>query len=64
MAVEMEGAAVAQVCEEHSIPYIIIRTISDKADHSAVINFQEFIIEIAARYSEGIVSMIYQQINS
>jgi len=64
MAVEMEGAAVAQVCEEHSIPYIIIRTISDTADHSAVINFQEFIIEIAARYSEGIVSMIYQQINS
>lgn len=55
LAVEMEGAAVAQVCKEHNVPYIIIRTISDKADHSAVINFQSFITNIASHYSSGIV---------
>lgn len=38
LAVEMEGAAVAQVCADYKVPFIIIRTISDKADHSAVIN--------------------------
>lgn len=34
LAVEMEGAAVAQVCDDYKIPYVIIRTISDKADPS------------------------------
>lgn len=55
LAVEMEGASVAQVCDEHSIPYVIIRVISDKADHSAAIDFQAFISEIASKYSSGIV---------
>lgn len=55
LAVEMEGSSVAQVCEEHSVPYVIIRVISDKADHSAAIDFQAFISEIASKYSSGIV---------
>jgi len=55
LAVEMEGAAVAQVCEDHQVPYIVIRTISDKADHSAAIDFQSFIKDIASKYSVEIV---------
>jgi len=55
LAVEMEGAAVAQVCEEHDIPYMIVRVISDKADHSAAIDFQSFVSEIASKYSSSIV---------
>ena len=55
LAVEMEGAAVAQVCSEHNIPYIVIRTISDKADHSAVIDFKGFVDQIACHYSCGIL---------
>lgn len=55
LAVEMEGSAVAQVCEDHNIPYAIIRIISDKADHSAVIDFQSFVQDIASQYSLGIV---------
>ena len=43
MAVEMEGAAVAQVCQEHKIPYVVVRTISDKADHSAEVDFKAFV---------------------
>ncbi|MEX2414868.1 MAG: 5'-methylthioadenosine/adenosylhomocysteine nucleosidase [Paenibacillaceae bacterium] len=39
---EMEGAAVAQVCQMNSIPFVIIRSMSDKADGSAHINFSEF----------------------
>lgn len=56
LAVEMEGAAIAQVCHEHQIPYTVIRTISDKADHSAVVNFQEFAATIASQYSAGILN--------
>jgi adenosylhomocysteine nucleosidase len=55
LAAEMEGASVAQICEEHNIPYIIIRVISDKAALSAVIDFQSFISDIANKYSSEIV---------
>lgn len=62
LAVEMEGAAIAQVCQEHAIPYIVIRTISDKADHSADIDFQAFVTEIAPHYADGIIEGIYSQL--
>ncbi len=53
--VEMEGAAVAQVCYEHCIPFVAIRILSDKADHSAIIDFPIFVEHIAAHYTRGIV---------
>ncbi len=43
-AFEMEGAAVSQVCILESIPLLIIRVISDSADHSAASCFEEFLI--------------------
>lgn len=55
LAVEMEGAAIAQVCYEHGIPYVVVRTISDKADHSANVDFPAFVAEIAPHYSDGII---------
>ncbi len=39
---EMEGAAIAHVCYLNRMPYVIIRSISDKADDSADMNFAEF----------------------
>lgn len=53
--VDMEGAAVAQVCFEHAIPFGIIRTISDAADESAPIDFLKFLEQVAAVYSHGII---------
>lgn len=39
---EMEGAAIAHVCYLNNTPCVIIRSISDKADDSAEVNFAEF----------------------
>ena len=40
IAVEMEGASVAQVCSMNKIPFAILRTISDNADENALVDFQ------------------------
>ena len=53
--VEMEGAAVAQVCYEYKVPFSIIRTISDNANHHAHIDFPKFAKEIASKYALGIL---------
>lgn len=58
LAVEMEGAAVAQVCAEYKIPYTLIRIISDKADNSAIISLQEFSIKLASHFASGIIQEI------
>jgi adenosylhomocysteine nucleosidase len=42
---EMEGASVAQVCAMNSIPQVVIRSMSDKADGSAEVNFAEFTLQ-------------------
>ncbi|XBX06997.1 5'-methylthioadenosine/adenosylhomocysteine nucleosidase [Enterocloster clostridioformis] len=39
---EMEGAAIAQACYLNSIPFLIVRAISDKADDSASVDFPAF----------------------
>lgn len=53
--VEMEGASVAQVCFEYSMPFSIIRIISDKANDNANIDFSKFSNSIASHYALGIL---------
>ncbi len=53
--VEMEGASVAQVCFEYSVPFSIIRIISDKANDNATIDFSRFANSIASNYALGIL---------
>ena len=58
LCVEMEGAAVAQVCLEFGTPFTVIRTISDTANHNARVDFGKFIVEVANAYSRAIVQEI------
>jgi adenosylhomocysteine nucleosidase len=60
LAVEMEGAAVAQVCFELGIPFAVIRTISDNANEDAAIDFMRFVKSVAARYAFHIVRRFCQ----
>lgn len=53
--VEMEGAAVAQVCYEYNIPFNIIRIISDEANNNAQIDFPKFAKQVASLYAYGIL---------
>lgn len=62
LCVEMEGAAVAQVCYEYDVPFSIIRTISDAADDSAHIDFPAFIKKISSKYAAEIIKNIFNQI--
>ena len=55
LAVEMEGAAVAQVCHDFARPFAVVRTISDRADDAAHVDFQRFVRDVAAPYSRDIV---------
>ena len=56
--VEMEGAAVAQVCFEHGVPFGIVRTISDAAGDGAHSAFAQFVRSIAATYAHGILKRL------
>ena len=60
LAVEMEGAAVAQVCHDFARPFGIVRTISDRADDAAHGDFQRFVCDVAAPYSRDIVRAALQ----
>jgi len=55
LAVEMEGAAVAQVAHAYDLPFIVIRTISDKADDNALIDFPRFLDKVASHFTAGVV---------
>lgn len=58
---EMEGAAVAQACMVNDIPFVIIRSMSDKADGSAHVNFAEFTVK-ASEHSYRIVAEMLKQL--
>lgn len=55
LAVEMEGAAVAQVCHRNDVPCAVVRIVSDSADGQAPADFAAFARDHAARYSVAII---------
>lgn len=56
LCVDMEGAAVAQVCHDNQVPFVVIRVISDTADGNAPTDFARFVDELAASYTVAIVA--------
>lgn len=61
LAVEMEGAAFAQVCDDFGVPLAVVRTISDRADDTAHVDFPRFLREVASRYSGAIVQALFSR---
>ena len=52
--VEMEGAAIAQVCTLDKVPFIVIRAISDKPNGNNSIDFETYLQMACERYAKFI----------
>lgn len=55
LAVEMEGAAIAQVCADYGIAFAAVRTISDRADDDAHTDFLAFVDTVASPLAQRVV---------
>lgn len=55
LAVDMESAAMAQVCRDFGVGFGVVRTISDRADNAAHVDFPRFLEQVARHYSTRIV---------
>ena len=60
LAVEMEGAAVAQVCHDYGVPFAAVRTISDRADDEAHVDFKLFLDQLAGVYTRNIIASLFK----
>jgi adenosylhomocysteine nucleosidase len=58
LACEMEGASIAQVCYLNSIPFVVIRSISDNANNGAHIDYENFKLTAVKNSSEILSNMI------
>lgn len=62
LAVEMEGAAVAQVCHDYRLPFTAVRIISDRADDTAHVDFPSFVDQVVSKYAPVIVERLLKSL--
>ena len=62
-AIEMEGAAVAQVAQRYGIDHLAIRTLSDRAGDSSSVDFSEFLDRVA-RQTVAVVRVVLSALPS
>ena len=58
LACEMEGAAVAHAALMYKVPFVVIRSLSDKADSDAVVDFPKFVVKSAQNSMKIVVEML------
>ena len=61
IAVEMEAAAIAQVCHLFKIPFVVIRSLSDIAGKESGQSFDEYLV-VAAKHSSALVIEMLKQL--
>lgn len=54
----MEGAAIAQAAQAVGLPFLVVRAMSDNANHEASISFDEFIIEAGRRSAKALLTFL------
>lgn len=58
LCIEMEGASIGQVCYLDKVPYLVIRSITDKLDGSSKVDFETFLGEASKKVAEILYSVI------
>lgn len=58
LACEMEGAAIAQTAAQFNVPFLVVRAISDTADHQATQSFDAFIEEAGKRSAAMVIEFV------
>ncbi|WP_165776520.1 5'-methylthioadenosine/adenosylhomocysteine nucleosidase [Maribacter sp. 4G9] len=58
LAVEMEGAAVAQICTMLKLPYIVIRSCSDNANRNAPSDYAAFVKVAAGNSAQMVLALL------
>lgn len=61
MAVEMESTAIAQVCHQFKIPFLVLRAISDKAGEGDAKSYEKFVAnagEISALMNISLIKVL------
>jgi adenosylhomocysteine nucleosidase len=61
-AVEMEGAAVAQVCARFGVPLIILRSITDHADGGAPDSYKQFVGVASRNAAELAIATVHEML--
>lgn len=60
LCIEMEGASIAQVCYLCKVPFLVIRSITDKLDGSSKIDFETF-LELSSKKAVNILKEILKK---
>jgi adenosylhomocysteine nucleosidase len=58
LAVEMEGAAIAQVCHSLNTPFVVIRSLSDIAGKESPQSFEEYLQVASVNSSKMVVALL------
>ncbi|ABE56080.1 methylthioadenosine nucleosidase [Shewanella denitrificans OS217] len=57
-ACEMEGAAIAQVCHQFKVPFVVIRSLSDNANNDSPVDFDSYIIKAGHHSAMMVVALL------
>ncbi|WP_394200037.1 5'-methylthioadenosine/S-adenosylhomocysteine nucleosidase [Shewanella waksmanii] len=59
-ACEMEGAAIAQVCHQFNVPFVVIRSLSDNANNDSPVDFDSYIVKAGHHSALMVMSLLRQ----
>lgn len=58
LAIDMEGGALAQVCEAFGIPWLVVRALSDLAGTDSGADFNQFVEEVAISLARVLLHLL------
>lgn len=52
------------MCHDFGVPFAVVRTVSDRADDDAHVDFNRFVTEVASRYTLALVQQWLRSLRS